>query len=319
MIQNVHISGAFKRAIFLKDGDYFLKKLDQPSVLARHFDINTLLQFGGDIVVLEKTKENELNELIQEQSELQSGLRLAIKGISPRTPINDEFRQPHIELLEEYLEDTPVYNFVYTRMVSKAATDDTDIAEALRIAQTHNYTKAMQLYTDLQAAQPTLQVFWDLWKQVTYDVSEEELIEIEDDLLQSGVFAKAIELLKNVKNTDDINVILFEVPQRHARIFQKIAQQFIEKQEVIKKSAKKPIQPKANTEAIFSIHDSDGKKRIIVLKSKHDIIIEEDSDSGVIIIEDLTNGGISIKLPKDKDDLNPKYERIFHNKPKANM
>jgi len=228
MIQNIHISGALNRAIFLKDGDYFLKRLDQPSIPARHFDINSLLQFGGDIIVLKKTKENQLNELIQEQSDLQGGLSLAIKGIAPREPINDKFRQPSIELLEEFLEDRPVYEFVHTRMMSKAATEDTDISEALRIAQAHNYTKATQLYTDLQAAQPTLQSFWKLWKQATYDMPEEEVIEIEDELVESGIITNIIQKLSKLESNNE-EVIIFSVRPNYIDLIKKIITQFLDK------------------------------------------------------------------------------------------
>ena len=232
MIQNVHISGALDRAIFLKNGDYFVKKLDHPSVPVRKFDINTLLQFGGDIVVVEKTKEQELNQLIQDQSDLQSGLQLAIEGIAPRTPINDKFRQPTIELLEEYLADAPIYEFAHTRMMSKPVTEDTDIAEALRIAQAHQYTKAMQFYADLQAAQPMLQAFWTLWKEVTYAYfdTEQALIEVEDQLLENGTFAKINQRLHTAKTKKEADEIVFLVPQNLIRLFQKIAQQYTDRQ-----------------------------------------------------------------------------------------
>ncbi len=223
MIQNVHISGALDCAIFLKDGNYFLKKLDQPTTPARQFDINSLLQFGGDIVVLEEIQENELNQHIQTQSNLQGALRLAIDGIAPHTPVNDKFRQQSIKLLEKYLADTLVYEFVHTRMMSKPATENTDIEKAIQIAKKNNYSKALQFYTDIQVAQPTLQAFWNLWQEVTYDMSEQELIEMEDELVEAGIFARVIKSLQIAQFKEDTNKILLEVPAKHIHTFGRIA------------------------------------------------------------------------------------------------
>ena len=222
MIQNVHISGALDRAIFLKDGDYFVKKLDHPATPARQFDINSLLQFGGDIVVLEEIQENELNQHIQTQSDLQGALRLAIDGIAPSTPVNDKFRQQSIKILEKYLANVSVYEFVYTRMMSKPTVEDADIEVAIQIAKEYKYAKSIQFYTDIQTAQPTLQAFWELWKEVTYDMSEQELIEMEDELMETGVFARVIRSLQMAQFKEDTNKILLEVSVKHIHIFGRI-------------------------------------------------------------------------------------------------
>ena len=170
MITEAYIAGAIKKAVFKKDGEYFIAQKSANdkyhSVPINHFDLNNFTfanpemehftDIDWDIELLGKELENHAQRM--------DALNFFLMGMD--SSLNDELRKEAMELLLENIStDSEIENFVRNRIFATQVPAGFDPLSASKIAEGLDSKKLAKRYTELSSLHCNHHLF-DLYRQM---------------------------------------------------------------------------------------------------------------------------------------------------------
>ena len=193
MIEQAYISGQAGKALYEKDGSFFIAGLEDFSnpAACRPGDLSLYIESGADFVPL-KDKELDLDKIkasLKTKRNASRALTLSISGFNKE--LTDSTRSLCIEAAEELLQDEAALFFAKSRLLARPLPESHDIAGAIKFAENFPAPVICSLYKEIVDSQQFIKHLSAAWSKTAPDffTLEPERQKVEKQLIDLGLFA----------------------------------------------------------------------------------------------------------------------------------